>query len=99
MNNVNKDIHRQFDSIKSTLNLYDHPLSESSYKNALLRIRLFFLKISNLAKNFKSKDKNIIHHMGLSDICYFYAFTHTFFTSTEQTSYIGEPVQIRICDI
>lgn len=45
-----------------------------------------------MAKNFKLKDKYIIHNMGLSDICYFYAFTHTFFTSSELASYNGEPV-------
>ena len=66
------------------------------YEKVLLLVKLAFLHLSQMAKNF---DNNYIHKDALSDILYFYAFTHIYFTSNDHKQNQSSSIIIRECEI
>jgi hypothetical protein len=60
------------------------------------KIRLTFLKTSNMIRNIKD---TTINFLGLADILYFYALTFTYFQPYKYGTCESPEVQIRECDI
>ncbi len=76
-------------------------MKEKDLRKCLLMIRICFLKLAEILKNIDTKGNNpyIFHYKAFSDMLYFYAFTHTMFSSYEYPPFSGDPVKIRECDV
>lgn len=84
------------------INRVDHYLStiatclDSSQK--LYAVRCAFLRISSMLDTLCITDVNFNFQL-VKDVCFFYAFTYTYFSSHEYKAFQGEKVEIRQCDI
>ena len=80
--------------------------AKSNINKALLIIRVFCLKASEILRNLSQKtqenmnsDEKGFHFRALADMLFFQAFTHCFFKAFNYSEVKSEPVFVRKCEV
>lgn len=61
-------------------------------------VRACMLRVSQLLSPLVSESVSFNFQL-VKDVCFFYAFTYTFFSCHEYKAFLGEKIEIRQCDI